>query len=299
MSDRWNTLRSQLEYFSKPFPYSAIAFANQHRAEVTPFLLDVLTNVAADPTITEDGEYMLHLYAMHLLAAWREPRAYAPMAALGHHPEAVIEKMMGDTVTESYNRCLASVCDGDSQLLKDLFEDTQASHWARVAALKAWEVRVLEGDSARDELLAYLVARGDAEAARLRSEGAVFNHFEVLDWIVSTATDISATEMAESIAGWFDDNLLDTAIAGKKWVQTMIAQPFENKREQELSRGHGYVHDVVKEMSWWAAFSDEPTRKASYSPPPPPARKGPKIGRNDPCPCGSGKKYKKCHAAVD
>ena len=21
---------------------------------------------------------------------------------------------------------------------------------------------------------------------------------------------------------------------------------------------------------------------------------GPKIGRNDPCPCGSGKKYKKC-----
>lgn len=23
-------------------------------------------------------------------------------------------------------------------------------------------------------------------------------------------------------------------------------------------------------------------------------RKGPKIHRNDPCPCGSGKKYKKC-----
>ena len=21
----------------------------------------------------------------------------------------------------------------------------------------------------------------------------------------------------------------------------------------------------------------------------------PKVGRNDPCPCGSGKKYKKCH----
>jgi preprotein translocase subunit SecA len=24
---------------------------------------------------------------------------------------------------------------------------------------------------------------------------------------------------------------------------------------------------------------------------------GPKVGRNDPCPCGSGKKYKKCHGA--
>jgi preprotein translocase subunit SecA len=24
-------------------------------------------------------------------------------------------------------------------------------------------------------------------------------------------------------------------------------------------------------------------------------RAGDKVGRNDPCPCGSGKKYKKCH----
>lgn len=23
-----------------------------------------------------------------------------------------------------------------------------------------------------------------------------------------------------------------------------------------------------------------------------------KVGRNDPCPCGSGKKYKKCHLAA-
>jgi preprotein translocase subunit SecA len=27
-------------------------------------------------------------------------------------------------------------------------------------------------------------------------------------------------------------------------------------------------------------------------------RHEPKVGRNDPCPCGSGKKYKKCHGAV-
>ena len=28
-------------------------------------------------------------------------------------------------------------------------------------------------------------------------------------------------------------------------------------------------------------------------------RAQPKVGRNDPCPCGSGKKYKKCHGAND
>ena len=31
--------------------------------------------------------------------------------------------------------------------------------------------------------------------------------------------------------------------------------------------------------------------------PPQPRQAPPKIGRNDPCPCGSGKKYKKCHGA--
>ena len=28
---------------------------------------------------------------------------------------------------------------------------------------------------------------------------------------------------------------------------------------------------------------------------PMPVKAAPKIGRNDPCPCGSGKKYKNCH----
>lgn len=33
-----------------------------------------------------------------------------------------------------------------------------------------------------------------------------------------------------------------------------------------------------------------------HEPPPEPVRRsGPKIGRNDPCHCGSGKKLKKCH----
>jgi SEC-C motif-containing protein len=41
--------------------------------------------------------------------------------------------------------------------------------------------------------------------------------------------------------------------------------------------GHGHGHEVVKETF---------------------VREEPKIGRNDPCSCGSGKKYKKCHGAA-
>jgi preprotein translocase subunit SecA len=41
----------------------------------------------------------------------------------------------------------------------------------------------------------------------------------------------------------------------------------------------------------------EPAGPASWFTPSPTApirREAPKLGRNDPCPCGSGKKYKKC-----
>jgi preprotein translocase subunit SecA len=41
-----------------------------------------------------------------------------------------------------------------------------------------------------------------------------------------------------------------------------------------------------------AAPADEPVAKAQ------PAHAGPKVGRNDPCPCGSGKKYKQCHGKL-
>jgi preprotein translocase subunit SecA len=41
-----------------------------------------------------------------------------------------------------------------------------------------------------------------------------------------------------------------------------------------------------------------PTENDYYDPTPvkqQPVQVGPKIGRNDPCPCGSGKKFKACH----
>ncbi|MDP6762413.1 MAG: preprotein translocase subunit SecA [Planctomycetota bacterium] len=40
-----------------------------------------------------------------------------------------------------------------------------------------------------------------------------------------------------------------------------------------------------------------PPREPAGAPEPPPEIAGDKVGRNDPCPCGSGKKYKKCHGS--
>ena len=56
------------------------------------------------------------------------------------------------------------------------------------------------------------------------------------------------------------------------------------------------VADWLYELPQWEKIFDENTRKRLYKEQKNSGtiRKEKKIGRNDPCPCGSGKKYKKC-----
>lgn len=297
MSDAWNALRAQIEYFSQPFPEAAIVFAEAHREEVTPHLVAAIARLADHPEEGTNPDYVLHLYAMHLLATWRETTAYAPLVRLGHHPEEVVEQLLGDAVTESYGRCLASVCDGDLEPLKGLVEDPVAWHWARNAALDAIMVRVLEGDASRDELIAYLIPLGEAEAARLRQTDTGAKKFELIDSVISVATDIGAIELLEPIRGWFADELNDPSIADLPWTEQHISRSFETCRDEQLARGKGYVKSVKEEIGWWAGFGADKPAQSKPAPTVVPVRQGLKVGRNDSCPCGSGKKYKKCHGA--
>ncbi len=54
-----------------------------------------------------------------------------------------------------------------------------------------------------------------------------------------------------------------------------------------------------------AAPQGQPEQRPGSQPPPKPVepvapfvREGRKVGRNEPCPCGSGKKYKQCHGKL-
>ncbi len=53
-----------------------------------------------------------------------------------------------------------------------------------------------------------------------------------------------------------------------------------------------------QEVSALAGQRPEAERSPTAGPPTTVRRSVPKVGRNDPCPCGSGKKYKKCHGAA-
>ncbi|KZZ61084.1 preprotein translocase subunit SecA [Oleiphilus sp. HI0125] len=68
----------------------------------------------------------------------------------------------------------------------------------------------------------------------------------------------------------------------------------ERQRREELARQLGAAqtqHDA-------APGSEEESNQSEESKAEPMTRDGRKVGRNEPCPCGSGKKYKQCHGRI-
>jgi preprotein translocase subunit SecA len=59
------------------------------------------------------------------------------------------------------------------------------------------------------------------------------------------------------------------------------------------------VRESKAEASALQGERREAQQSPTAGPPTTVRRQTPKVGRNDPCPCGSGKKYKKCHGAGD
>ncbi|MCK5894110.1 MAG: preprotein translocase subunit SecA [Endozoicomonadaceae bacterium] len=73
-------------------------------------------------------------------------------------------------------------------------------------------------------------------------------------------------------------------------------QEAERHRREEMAHKMQFQHEQIAELGS-SMGSDEP--QAVTQPPVQPfVRDGKKIGRNDACPCGSGKKYKQCHGKI-
>lgn len=91
----------------------------------------------------------------------------------------------------------------------------------------------------------------------------------------------------------FQRNLLSSA---ELWNEEMLKESWDDELI-ELFRLFciGRLHQLVDAVQRYSAAYGK--RMMGYPVAPSPVsmmRRGPKIGRNDPCPCNSGKKYKKC-----
>jgi uncharacterized protein len=68
----------------------------------------------------------------------------------------------------------------------------------------------------------------------------------------------------------------------------------EQMRRSALDRLPQLVRELHERVGKDGAFEPDDEDEYSADPQEPYVRATPKVGRNDPCPCGSGKKYKKC-----
>lgn len=72
--------------------------------------------------------------------------------------------------------------------------------------------------------------------------------------------------------------------------QVRRPQPFQMVHQDSLGMGLAAAPAEESSLNQNLGSENQPRKRI-------PVQVGPKVGRNDPCPCGSGKKYKKCHGA--
>ena len=140
------------------FQRDALEAAIKQQEAITPSLLNIIERIASNPQFLDDNpDYIGFTYALYLLAQFREKRAYPLIvqyfAQLGTEFEAL--DATGDIVTEDLNRILASVCQGDLNLIKQLIEDSNHNEFVRSAALKALAVLYNGEKLTREELITY------------------------------------------------------------------------------------------------------------------------------------------------
>ena len=150
------------------------------------------------------------------------------------------------------------------------------------------------------EPIARLLERFAADTARQLNEGEGF------DFILYGGAD-------EDFSTWADGYLAGVDLIDPPWEEEAEAEDLDNllfpflaltgqAKELALDNGEDWMSDVeearlLTQMREGLADHLIEVRRYWFEKRVPPTvkREGPKVGRNDPCPCGSGRKYKSCH----
>ncbi len=289
------------------FPKTAIREIISRQEEMTPVLLELLDACRVNPAnFTESARSMLPTYAAFLLAQFRETRAYRPIIALLELDAEITDNLFGDSLTEDLSNILACVFDGDEAPLRGLIENRQANEWARASSgLRAYLALIHAGKIDRAVVEPYF---GELLENRLEREPS-----PVWDNLVGVSADLGFSSLLPLVQRAFEEDLCDP------WFRSPegVLKDLQNGGNPRWAKRCKPIDDVVSEMENWACFNIRPyqqppkldtpsgllrddtglTGNFPFRPvvPPPPLYPG--VTRNDPCPCGSGKKFKKCCGA--
>jgi hypothetical protein len=271
------SIAEKLKYFSRPFPQATVEEAITHKNEITPKLLEYL-DYAYKHHSTLDEDYMGHTYALFLLAEFKEKRAFTTVMNILELPEESLDLLLGDCLTEGYAKIITSVYNGDLAAIKRVIENPNNNLYARISAIKGLiglvKVSVLD----QDEIIQYIASLFLVE--NFRSDPTL------MAFLVDSACHLQSDSLYDAIKESFRLNLIDEEI-----INLNDVEHFKSKIHDSDVNEHniGYIDSAIDSMSWWYCFKED----EQFIPQIPVVR-GVKIGRNDPCPCGSGRKYKKC-----
>jgi hypothetical protein len=215
-------------------------------------------------------------------------------------------ELLGDTITEDLKRILATFCAATPELLEPMIDDPQVDFFVRWAAAQAFAFLVRDGRVSREDAVERLRTRLDN--ALDRADG------ELTSALVSTLLDFYPREAMPSIERAFRLGLVDPMMIRRSNVEeemnepdaescprlkrlreTRICDTVEELRPYFARREDRYDDDVADPEPEFGSSSLLDDYEAPHSYREDTIRyEAPKVGRNDPCPCGSGKKFKKC-----
>lgn len=233
--------------------------------------------VAAEGRELDKERSNLLFWGIHVLAAARDTRLFAPLVGMLRRQDADgLDAILGDALTTTIARVLAGTFDGDVAPLHGLLLDSTVDGFARWEAFGVLASLTHAGKVDRVQTHDLLIRFDDK---RVAVEGNV-------GWIgwEETIALLGFEDLAPRARAARADGRITDEFSDAPWFQQTLrralAKPDDVTRFDAVR--HGPFDDPIAELSWTAEGAGQPVRNPV------------KIGRNDPCPCGSGKKYKKC-----
>ncbi len=282
---------------------AALQAAHGRGDELKPGIVARIQAAAAHPDEWDGEEYPDVGLLLFLAAEFRATAAHEPITHILRLSDDRAYSLLGDIITEQAPAILADTYPGTPAALLALVRDQAADPFARNAGLRALAALWKRGRYPRIDLLTLMAELAAMLDAHKENDALVGNG------LVDAAMHIHAAELRGTILGLYERGLAEINYIEPEYAAKVLASSTPDPYESEyLDRT---VTDAWQTVRGWPFFQPE-SPGASAGPPPPergrtvgaarvdgegrpiPFSAPPKVGRNDPCPCGSGKKFKKC-----
>jgi hypothetical protein len=253
-----------------------------HGSAAVPALVALATDERLNRAAPDDPSVWAPLHAATLLGDIGDPAAVEPLLRL----LGMDDDWMAEALPVAFGKIGRPALGPLRAALADPALDVWAAGWA-AQGLKELAARHPElRREVIDALRAYLDVDGPKDE---RTDADSLHGF-----VVSYLCDLRAVEAAPSIRRAYREDRIDPFFIGTEDVEDALGVPIGLSVEQAVEQAASGI-PPRRPAPFLLGTPPAEDALARFLTPPTDRYVGPKVGRNEPCPCGSGKKYKKCH----